>query len=165
MIPKVSGSLFQFFIPLLTFLAFNEFISDRERATPKTRDPRITLFDEIILSKRNRGRPSLFSSRLTTDFLHDTSDHLWRSASAGVGASIISSNVQSDYKAIVTRSPAKLDPNYMQEPRMVQGAPRISKAGNARDMRRKPVASAGGGAYNHAYAQQEPPLPALPKDL
>ncbi|KAK2803988.1 hypothetical protein FQN50_006794 [Emmonsiellopsis sp. PD_5] len=117
---------------------FNEFISERERATPKTRDPKITLFDEIILSKRNRGRTSIFSGRMTTDFLSDTSDHLWRSASA---TSLPSSRHQpsrsDDWKNIITRVPAKLDPNFMKEPRMIQGAPRISKTAN--NAKRKPV--------------------------
>lgn len=70
------------FVSKLTFLGFNEFISERERAKPNAKDPKIVLFDEIILSKRNRGRSSLFSGRMTTDFLSDTSNHLWRSAAA-----------------------------------------------------------------------------------
>ncbi|KAI7326989.1 hypothetical protein KC326_g210 [Hortaea werneckii] len=59
--------------------AFNEFIHERE--STRAEDPSIKLFDEIILSKRNRGRTSLFS-RSNTSFLSDTSDHLWRNASA-----------------------------------------------------------------------------------
>lgn len=47
----------------------------------KKKDPRMVLFDEIILAKRNRGRPTIFSRRSMTDFLSNTSDHLWRTAS------------------------------------------------------------------------------------
>ncbi|KAI1935389.1 hypothetical protein LOZ66_005276 [Ophidiomyces ophidiicola] len=118
---------------------FNEFIGERERVDPKAKDPRIVLFDEIILSKRNRGRSSIFSGRMTTDFLSDTSNHLWRSASASPfaahGRREIS--VSGDWKSIVTRVPAKLDPNYMKEPRMIQGVPRIPKAPD--NSKRKPV--------------------------
>ncbi|PGG96260.1 hypothetical protein AJ79_09660 [Helicocarpus griseus UAMH5409] len=117
---------------------FNEFISERERASPSSKDPRITLFDEIILSKRNRGRTSIFSGRMTTNFLTDTSDHLWRSASAtAMPSSRHQTTYSSDWKNIVTRAPAKLDPNHMKEPRMIQGAPRITKTAN--NARRKPV--------------------------
>lgn len=39
--------------------ALNEFVYERE--TTRGEDPSIKLFDEIILSKRNRGRTSFFS--------------------------------------------------------------------------------------------------------
>lgn len=86
-------------------LGFNEFISERERANPKSRDPRMTLFDEIILSKRNRGRSSIFSGRSMTDFLSDTSNHLWRTASAtSFGGGSRSQNTMSgDYSRLVSR--------------------------------------------------------------
>ncbi|EER43506.1 dDENN domain-containing protein [Histoplasma capsulatum H143] len=117
---------------------FNEFIREREQSSLSSRDPRITLFDEIILSKRNRGRTSIFSGRMTTNFLSDTSDHLWRSASAtSIPSSRHQTNHSNDWKTTVARAPAKLDPNYMKEPRMIQGAPRISKTTN--NARRKPV--------------------------
>ncbi|KAF9885337.1 hypothetical protein FE257_013054 [Aspergillus nanangensis] len=118
---------------------FNEFISDRERVNPKKRDPRLALFDEIVLSKRNRGRSSLFSSRSMTDFLSDTSNHLWRTASATsfVAGSRTQQNLSGDYTRIVTRAPAKLDTSLMKEPRMIHGAPRVSKAAN--NARRKPL--------------------------
>ncbi|KAK2748750.1 hypothetical protein FQN57_000331 [Myotisia sp. PD_48] len=118
---------------------FNEFIGERERTKPKAKDPSITLFDEIILSKRNRGRSSIFSGRMTTDFLSDSSDHLWRSASATSHPSSSRRDISTsgDWKTIVTRVPAKLDPNYMKEPRMIQGTPRISKTAN--NTKRKPV--------------------------
>ncbi|KAL2836245.1 AEX-3 domain-containing protein [Aspergillus pseudoustus] len=117
---------------------FNEFISDRERINPKAKDPRMALFDEIILSKRNRGRSSLFSSRSTTDFLSDTSNHLWRTASAAsFAAGRTQQNLSGDYTRVVTRAPAKLDTSLMKEPRMIHGAPRVSKTAN--NARRKPL--------------------------
>ncbi|KAL4929557.1 dDENN domain protein [Aspergillus undulatus] len=117
---------------------FNEFISDRERVNPKAKDPRITLFDEIVLSKRNRGRSSIFSGRSQTDFLSDTSNHLWRTASAAsFAASRTQQNLSGDYTRVVTRAPAKLDTSLMKEPRMIHGAPRVSKTAN--NARRKPL--------------------------
>ncbi|RAH74621.1 dDENN domain protein [Aspergillus aculeatinus CBS 121060] len=118
---------------------FNEFIGDRERANPKSRDPRMALFDEIILSKRNRGRSSIFSGRSTTDFLSDTSNHLWRTASATsfAGGSRSQNALSGDYTRVVMRAPAKLDTSLMKEPRMVHGAPRVSKTAN--NARRKPL--------------------------
>lgn len=44
--------------------AFNEFIEERE--TLRTDDPKILLFDQVILSKRNRGRTSFFSKSSKT---------------------------------------------------------------------------------------------------
>lgn len=87
------------------FVGFNEFIGERERANPKSRDPRIALFDEIILSKRNRGRTSIFSGRMMTDFLSDTSCHLWRSAAATTFPSTRSQqNLSGDHNSGVSRS-------------------------------------------------------------
>ncbi|TQB69393.1 hypothetical protein MPDQ_001933, partial [Monascus purpureus] len=120
---------------------FNEFISDRERVNPKSKDPRMVLFDEIILAKRNRGRTSIFSGRTTTDFLSDTSDHLWRTASASFPPNSRSQrNPSGDYTHIVTRAPAKLDTSLMKEPRMILGTPRVSKVAN--NARRKPLPGA-----------------------
>ncbi|PYH89721.1 dDENN domain protein [Aspergillus ellipticus CBS 707.79] len=118
---------------------FNEFISERERMNPKSRDPRMALFDEIILSKRNRGRSSIFSSRSMTDFLSDTSNHLWRTASATsfAGGSRSQQSISGDYTRVISRAPAKLDTSLMKEPRMIHGAPRVSKAANT--ARRKPL--------------------------
>ncbi|THC89865.1 hypothetical protein EYZ11_010678 [Aspergillus tanneri] len=119
---------------------FNEFISERERVNPKAKDPRMALFDEIVLSKRNRGRSSIFSSRSMTDFLSDTSNHLWRTASAttfGIGSRGGQQNLSGDYTRVVTRAPAKLDTSLMREPRMIHGAPRVSKTAN--NARRKPL--------------------------
>ena len=110
--------------------AFNELIHERE--STRAEDPSIKLFDEIILSKRNRGRTSLFS-KSTTSFLSDTSDHLWRSASATPP----NSRFPGDSRTVSGRTPAKLDPALMKEPRSIQGAPRLQHA----KTKRKPVAS------------------------
>ena len=77
--------------------AFNEFIHERETNGPN--DPSIMLFDQIILSKRNRGRTSIFT-KSKTDFLSDTTDHLWRTAAANPPKG----KIPGDYRAIVTRS-------------------------------------------------------------
>lgn len=110
--------------------AFNEFIHERE--STRATDPSIQLFDEIILSKRNRGHRSLFS-RSDTSFLSDTSDHLYRSAAAMPPTS----RTPGDVRTVTGRTPGKLDPTLMKEPRSIQGAPRIQ---NART-KRKPVSS------------------------
>ncbi|KAF2101053.1 dDENN domain-containing protein [Rhizodiscina lignyota] len=110
--------------------AFNEFIHERE--TTRADDPSIKLFDQIILSKKNRGRTSLFS-KSSTDFLTDTSDHIWRTAAATPP----SARFPGDYREVVTRVPSKLDPALLKEPRVIQGMPRMpnSKA------KRKPISS------------------------
>lgn len=110
--------------------AFNEFIHEREKS--RAEDPSIKLFDEVILSKRNRGRTSFFS-KSDTSFLSDTSDHLWRSAAATPPGS----RFPGDVKTVAGRAPAKLDPTLMKEPRSIQGAPRLQQART----KRKPVAS------------------------
>ncbi|KAK5134265.1 hypothetical protein LTR08_006809 [Meristemomyces frigidus] len=109
---------------------FNEFIHDREAM--RAEDPAIKLFDEIILSKKNRGRTSLFS-KSSTSFLSDTSEHLWRNASATQPTS----RLPGDRSAVSGRTPSKLDPTLMKEPRSIQGAPRLHQART----KRKPVAS------------------------
>ena len=65
----------------------------------------MALFDEIVLSKRNRGRSSIFSGRSTTDFLSDTSNHLWRTANATFfpPSSRSQQNLSTDYGRVVTR--------------------------------------------------------------
>ncbi|WPG98559.1 Hypothetical protein R9X50_00135100 [Acrodontium crateriforme] len=110
---------------------FNEFIHDRERT--RAEDPSIKLFDEIILSKRNRGHRSLFSRTSSTSFLSDTSDHLWRSASAMPPTS----RLPGDSSSSTGRIPSKLDTLLMKEPRSIQGVPRMQQART----KRKPVAS------------------------
>ena len=77
--------------------AFNEFVHERE--VKPASDPSIMLFDQVILSKKNRGRTSMFS-KSKTDFLSDSSDHLWRSAAATPPKG----KIPGDYRAIVTRS-------------------------------------------------------------
>ncbi|KAL8829335.1 MAG: hypothetical protein Q9170_006219 [Blastenia crenularia] len=110
--------------------AFNEFIHERE--SKAANDPSILLFDQIILSKRNRGRTSMFS-KSKIDFLSNTSDHLWRSAAATPPQG----KFPGDYTSIVTRTPAKLSPTLLKEPRVIQGVPRI----NTVHARRKPIPS------------------------
>ncbi|KAF2256648.1 DENN-domain-containing protein [Trematosphaeria pertusa] len=110
--------------------AFNEFIHERETTRPD--DPAIKLFDEVILAKRNRGKSSFFH-KSRVDFLSDTTDHLWRTASATPP----NSRFPGDYRAIISRIPAKLDPTLMKEPRVIQGVPRIPMA----KARRKPIPS------------------------
>lgn len=110
--------------------AFNEFIHERE--SMRADDPKIKLFDEVILAKRNRGKSSFFYKQ-RADFLSDTTDHLWRTASATPP----SSRFPGDYRTIISRIPAKLDPTLMKEPRVIQGVPRIP----ATKARRKPIPS------------------------
>ena len=147
--------------------AFNEFIHQAE--SKRAEDPTIKLFDEIILAKRNRGRASMFSksSKFTSflaqciladrpfpdmSFLSDTSDHLWRSALATAQ----NSRLPGDYRQIVTRIPAKLDPSLMKEPRANQGAPRVPQART----KRKPIPSMLGLAINNAQGEIENQDPA-----
>lgn len=89
--------------------AFNHFIHTRTTTSPS--DPTIKLFDDLIASKRTRGRTAsnFFSSSKpkpfnlyadygsgkpntpsTTPFLSDTTDHIWRTAAA---PSVVSRNV------------------------------------------------------------------------
>jgi hypothetical protein len=117
---------------------FNEFIHERE--TKRSDDPEVKLFDEIILAKRNRGKTSFFS-KSKVDFLTDKTDHLWRTAAANPP----SSRFPGDYRSIISRIPAKLDPTLMKEPRVIQGVPRIQQA----KQRRKPIPS--------MLGQQAPP--------
>ncbi|KAI0539348.1 dDENN domain-containing protein [Xylaria digitata] len=119
--------------------AFNEFVHSRETQPPS--NPAIRLFDEIILAKKARGKPGLTSglSRLSTirashgvssglpskpnklvSYLTDTSDHLWRTASVPMP----NAKFPGEYRAVITRIPARLDPALMKEPRAIQGVPR-----------------------------------------
>ncbi|KAH7061343.1 AEX-3 domain-containing protein [Macrophomina phaseolina] len=120
----------EYFNMLRETQAFNEFIHERE--STRSDDPSIKLFDQIILSKKNRGRTSFFS-KSSTDFLNDTSDHLWRSAVATPP----SARFPGDYRAVVSRQPAKLDPTLMKEPRVIQGVPRVPQ----QKAKRKPIPS------------------------
>lgn len=139
--------------------AFNEFIHERESQPATT--PAIRLFDEILLAKKSRGRPGLSSglSRLSTirishgassmpgltipnrhtrvpSYLGDTSDHLWRTASVPMP----SAKFPGEYRAVVTRIPARLDTSLMKEPRAIQGVPRPEQKGT-RGLVRKQVPS------------------------
>ncbi|TGJ78789.1 hypothetical protein E0Z10_g9973 [Xylaria hypoxylon] len=119
--------------------AFNEFIHSRETQPPA--NTAIRLFDEIILAKKARGKPGLTSglSRLSTirashgvssgfpskpnkllSYLNDTSDHLWRTASVPMP----NAKFPGEYRAVITRIPARLDSALMKEPRAIQGVPR-----------------------------------------
>ena len=120
----------EYMVMLRQTQAFNEFIHERE--STRAEAPSIKLFDEIILSKRNRGRTSIFS-KSNTSFLNDTSDHLWRSASA----TPTNTRFPADSRTMSGRAPAKLDPAHMQEPRSIQGAPPLRHT----KTKRKPVAS------------------------
>jgi hypothetical protein len=82
---------------MLIFSGFNEFIHERE--STRADDPSIKLFDEVILSKRNRGKASFFN-KSKVDFLADNSDHLWRTAAATPP----NSRFPGDYREVVTRS-------------------------------------------------------------
>lgn len=145
---------------LLDVSGFNEFIHDRE--TTPAADPSIRLFDEIIMAKKARGRPGLSAglSRLSTirqshgasanvggfvppsraskipNYLTDTSDHLWRTASVPLPKG----NFPGEYRAVVTRIPSRLDRALMREPRAIQGVPRVEHRG-AKGLQRKQVAS------------------------
>ncbi|KAI4162570.1 MAG: hypothetical protein LQ342_003801, partial [Letrouitia transgressa] len=125
---------------------FNEFIHERE--VKPAHDPSIMLFDQIILSKRNRGRTSIFS-KSKTDFLSDTSEHLWRSAATTPPQG----KFPGDYRSIIIRTPAKLDTALMKEPRVMQGAPRI----NTVKARRKPIPSMLGPNIRTDGLAQSPP--------
>ncbi|KAI5864237.1 DENN-domain-containing protein [Durotheca rogersii] len=139
--------------------AFNQFIHERETQPPA--NPEIRLFDEIILAKKARGKPGLSSgfSRLSTirashgvsaslpglqipsrqpkpqSFLSDTSDHIWRTACVPVP----NARFSGDYRAITTRTPARLDTSLMKEPRAIQGVPRPEQ--RRRGVMRKQVPS------------------------
>jgi hypothetical protein len=187
---------------LMTTTAFNEFISERERTTPAPMSTSssaamtpnlasITLFDSIILAKRDRGRlrtpiPTLTLSRnpfsrfssttsippSSSDFLSDTSDHLWRTASASTASDSetyrdhtdFGQGPGRDYRSIVTRVPAKLDESLMREPRMVQGVPRITEKSRQQAHSRKPLPLPLREKLNglQMHAPNGPPSPLLP---
>ncbi|KAF2673730.1 DENN-domain-containing protein [Microthyrium microscopicum] len=119
---------------LLKTQAFNEFIHERE--LQKEKEPSVRLFDQIILAKKNRGkRSTLLFSKVATDFLSDTSNHLWRTAATTPP----SARFPGDYRQVISRVPAKLDTTLMKEPRVIQGVPRMPR-GDLKQ-RRKPVLS------------------------
>lgn len=155
------GRFFFYFLPADTDTAFNEFIHERE--THLASHPSVRLFDEIIQAKKARGRPGLASglsgfSRLSTIrvshgassstsgfappakatnipfYLLDKSEHIWRTASVPVP----NAKFAGDYRTVITRVPAKLDPSLMKEPRAIQGVPRPEQRGT-RGLVRKQV--------------------------
>ncbi|KAL7269540.1 hypothetical protein RUND412_007798, partial [Rhizina undulata] len=112
--------------------AFSEFIHDRE--SKKSSDPAIKLFDEVILSKKNRGKTGFFT-RTSINYLQDTSEHIWRT----INGSPNSLRYPSELRVASNRSlfprrplsiitisnklyevPAKLDPTLMRETRSNQ---------------------------------------------
>jgi hypothetical protein len=95
--PKVRVALVRSSSPMLTTLGFDEFI--REREMTRVEDPSVRIFDQIILSKKNRGRTSFFG-KSSIDFLSDVSDHLWRTAAAAPP----SGSVPGDYMKTTSRS-------------------------------------------------------------
>lgn len=124
-------------------------------------DNSIRLFDEIIMAKKARGRSGLSTglSRLSTirashgasipsafsppgrfnkipPYLGDTTDHIWRTASVPLPKG----NFPGEYRAVVTRVPARLDRTLMREPRAIQGVPRVEQRGT-RGLIRKQVPS------------------------
>ena len=138
-------------------LAFNEFIHERE-VKPAT-DPSIMLFDQVILSKRNRGRTSMFS-KSKTNFLSDNSDHLWRSAAANPPKG----RFPGDYRAIVTRSKLNTTTdNYALEcllkrdasPRKTRPYPDEGTSSHSRGSTYKYHASTKEAYPQHAWAQQK----------
>lgn len=125
-------------------------------------DASIRLFDEVIMAKKARGRPGLSAglSRLSTirqshgasatasgfmppsrgakvpSYLSDTTEHMWRTASVPIPKG----NFPGEYRAIVTRTPARLDRALMREPRAIQGVPRLDQRGS-KSFARKQVPS------------------------
>ncbi|RFU36098.1 hypothetical protein B7463_g169, partial [Scytalidium lignicola] len=116
---------------------FNEFIHERE-TTPLT-SPSIQLFESIILAKRARGKSGFFNSKAarSQDFLEDRSDHLWVSAAVPTPTA----KFPGDYRTVVSRIPARLDPTLMKEPRVYNGIPRIDTDGKKKKVGRKAVPS------------------------
>jgi hypothetical protein len=78
------------------------------------------------------------------DFLSDTGDHIWRTASVPVP----NAKFPGDYRTVTTRIPSKLDPTLMREPRAIQGVPRPDKSGAKGLIRKKVAGLAGGGKAN-----------------
>ena len=172
--------------------AFNEFISEREISSPSTEVRcNIALFDGIILAKRNRGKPTMSMSRLNSSiskhnpfasrtsslltsipssspefFLQDTTEHLWRTATAPITSStnLGDAALGREYHEIVTRVPAKLEEGLMKEPRMIHGVPRISeRMRHPANFSRKGVApSSRDGLPAKRQEGQPPPVPVPP---
>ncbi|KAF8544056.1 AEX-3 domain-containing protein [Trichophaea hybrida] len=99
--------------------AFSEFIHDRE--SKKATDPSVKLFDEVILSKKNRGKTGFFSRSKPT-YLADTSEHVWRTSSVVINHQLKNNGEQ---RVSSNRIPAKLDPILLRpsKPATTQAAP------------------------------------------
>lgn len=171
--------------------AFNEFICEREITSPSPEvASNIRLFDAIILAKRDRGKPTMSMSRLNSSFsrhnpfasktssgtsvslspsspeyfLQDTTEHLWRTATAPITSSTNLGDAAQgrDYREIVMRVPARLEEGLMKEPRMIHGVPRISeRMRHPANFSRKGVApsSRDGTPPMGVNRQVPPPLP------
>lgn len=123
--------------------AFHEFIHEREINSAD--DPKVQLFDSVILAKRSRGRTSFFSKTpRSSSFLDDKSDHLWRSATVPTPTA----KFPGDYRTVVSRIPAQLDVSLMKEPRTIQGVPRVDLPGKRLGRKAVPSLLGGGGRGN-----------------
>lgn len=89
-------------------------------------------------------------SKQKVDFLSDISDHLWVSAAATPPKG----RIPGDYHEVITRTPPRLEPAYMKEPRALQGVPRINTV-SARS--RKPIPSMLGPAGRTNGTAASPP--------
>ncbi|KAG0643854.1 hypothetical protein HOY80DRAFT_1031840 [Tuber brumale] len=119
--------------------AFSEFIHDRE--SKKASDPTIKLFDEVILSKKNRGKSGFFS-KSSINYLQDTSEHRWQTTGAISTGS--SSRHRSETTVSTNRVPAKLDPTLMKEPSKPPKQPKqapviVHGAGRRKGSRATPI--------------------------
>ncbi|KAJ5714943.1 uncharacterized protein N7483_012124 [Penicillium malachiteum] len=136
---------------------FNEFIAERERTSPKDKNSKMALFDEIVLSKRNRGRTSIFSGRSTTDFLSDTSNHLWRTANATFFAPTSRSqqNLSQDYSRISTRGEKKSTSRYQSPGTSSQSLNSPGQVGHKSDERTPHDPWSSPGFQDGKYCPQE----------
>ena len=116
------------------------------------------LFDQVILSKRNRGRTSMFS-KSKTNFLSDSSDHLWRSAAANPPKG----RFPGDYRTIVTRGKlntithdhAGMSAKHDASPRKTRPYPYEGTSSDSRGSTDKYYASTKEAYPQHAWAQQK----------
>lgn len=105
--------------------AFNEFVSEREQVSASSSDS-VMLFDALIMAKRRRsgrmrsgigmfGRNPFATkspSGTSLDFMADTTSHAWRLASTPMSTAKPDLGEVADgrdYRAIITRTPAKLE--------------------------------------------------------
>jgi len=155
---------------LLTATAFNEFIHERERHPASDPSIRLFDEIILAKKARGRPAFSTGLSRLSTlraastyippsstfstagslpsrpgskapNWLTDTSDHIWRTASVPSPATSSNKFAGDNYRAVVTRVPLRLDPSLMREPRAIQGIPRPEQGRGMKGVVRKQVAS------------------------